>query len=60
MGLPGLQGKVPTPCSAGLLGILVGLTLSQTLGTVFFFFSLVLRAPVGEVAVSLSKIQICL
>lgn len=40
------------PSSAGLLGILVGLTLKATiLGIVFvfvFFSSLVLRAPVGK------------
>lgn len=46
-----LAEREKAPISVGLLGILVGLTL--------FFCSLLLRAPLGEVAVSVHSESVC-
>lgn len=54
-----LAEREKAPSSAGLLGILVGLTLKTKLSALFFL-PLMLKALLGEVAVSLSTIQICL
>lgn len=53
-----MADREKAPNSIGLLGILVGQTLKPNIG--HCFFSLVLRASLGEVADSLSSIQICL